>query len=95
MPAMPKVTFLYDKLTVEVPSGAALPDVVDQCGATLPFSCRSGTCGTCRCLIVAGKDNINPMTETEAELFECFTSVGRNERLGCQIIINGDVTIAI
>ena len=42
---MPKVTFVTDKITVEVPVGAAIPDIVDQCGATLPFGCRMGSCG--------------------------------------------------
>lgn len=91
---MPRVTFLRDNLTVEVPMGASLKDVVDQCGASLPFGCRIGTCGTCRCVIIEGMENLNAMTPEEKEMFESFTSVGKNERLGCQLtILKGHVKI--
>jgi len=90
---MPKVHFVTDHLTVEVPKGAKIPDVVDEHGATLPFGCRMGSCGTCRCIIVEGMENLNPRTEEEKELFETLTSVGAAERLGCQLIVYGDVKI--
>lgn len=90
---MPKVTFLQDKLTIEVKAGTKLPDVVDHSGATLPFGCRLGSCGTCRCLVVEGGSNVNPLTAAESELFESLTSIHPNERLGCQLIIYGDVKI--
>jgi len=90
---MPKVTFVTDKITVEVPVGAAIPDIVDQCGATLPFGCRMGSCGTCRCIIEEGLENLNSLTQEENALFENLTSVGATERLGCQLKIMGDVKI--
>jgi ferredoxin len=90
---MPKVTFLQDKLIVEALSGAKLHDIVDRSGATLPFGCRLGSCGTCRCLVVEGMENVNPLTAAESELFESLTSIHPNERLGCQLIIYGDVKI--
>lgn len=94
---MPKVTFVYDNLTVDVPAGTPLQRVVEDSGATLPFSCRHGSCGTCRCMIVEGMDNLNPMTEIEHILFDCLTAVEKNERLGCQLIIQGpgDVKIKV
>lgn len=90
---MPKVTFVTDRITVEVPKGARMPDIVDACGATLPFGCRMGSCGTCRCIIVEGMKNLNTMTEEERDLFENFTSVGVAERLACQLKVFGDVKI--
>lgn len=90
---MPKVTFVTDNLTVEVPKGAAIPDIVDRCEASLPFGCRKGSCGTCRVIIEAGMKNLNPMTEEENELFDNLTSVGKDERLGCQLKVYGDVKL--
>ncbi len=90
---MPKILFLKDKLTVEVQIGSKLPEIVDVSGASVPFGCRMGSCGTCRILIEEGMENLNARTDLENEMFDNFTSVGDNERLGCQIIINGDVTI--
>jgi ferredoxin len=90
---MPKVTFVTDKRTIEIPSGSKITDVVDEHQATLPFGCRLGSCGTCRVIIEAGMENLNPRNQTEEELFENFTSVRDDERLGCQLIVYGDVRI--
>lgn len=90
---MPKVTFLHDKITIEVKSGTTIQDAVERAKASLPFGCRLGSCGTCRCVVVVGAQNVNPLTQAEHELFETLTSVGRNERLGCQLVVLGDVAI--
>ena len=90
---MPKVTFLHDKLVVEVEAGTSMQDIVDQSKASLPFGCRHGSCGTCRCLVIEGMANLNPLTNAESDLFESLTSIHPNERLGCQLIVNGDVKI--
>ncbi len=90
---MPKIEFVTERRVVEVEKGAKLPDVVDACGSIFPFGCRMGSCGTCRCIIVEGMENLNPLTQAENDLFETLTSVGAKERLGCQLIISGDVKI--
>lgn len=90
---MPKILFIHDKLTVEVQAGAKLMDVVDATKASLPFGCRHGSCGTCRCLVMEGTENVNPLTAAESDLFESLTSIHPNERLGCQLIVYGDVKI--
>lgn len=90
---MPKIEFVTEKRVVEVIPGVRLLDVVAASGSSFPFGCRLGSCGTCRCLIEAGMENLNPMTEAENALFENLTSVGKTERLGCQLIIKGDVKI--
>lgn len=90
---MPRVTFLHDKLTIDVAAGTKLPDAVELAQATLPFGCRLGSCGTCRCLVISGMEHLNPLTDAEKDLFESLTHIHPNERLGCQIIVNGDVAI--
>ena len=90
---MPKVTFVSENITIEVPSGTRLQDAVEQANSTFPFGCRLGSCGTCRCVVVAGAENVNELTDQENELFENLTSVGKNERLGCQLIIKGDIKV--
>ena len=90
---MPQVTFTHDKIAITVPVGTTGINAVETANATLPFGCRYGSCGTCRCLIMAGMENLNPMTAAECDLFEALTSVHPNERLACQIVINGDVEI--
>ncbi len=90
---MATITFLTDNITVEVDPGTSLQAAVEKAGARLPFSCRMGSCGTCRCVVVQGIEHVNPLTEAESDLFESLTSVGRHERLGCQIVVHGDVSI--
>lgn len=90
---MPKVTFVSIDKTVEVETGSLLKDIVDQMEIDFPFGCRLGSCGTCRCVITDGHENVNDLTEAEQDLFESLTSVGRHERLGCQLTIQGDVKI--
>lgn len=90
---MAKVTFIHDKLSIEVPIGTTIIETVERAHATLPFGCRHGSCGTCRCLIIEGMENLNPLTAAEQDLFETLTSVHPNERLGCQLIVYGDVKI--
>lgn len=90
---MPKVTFTHDKITVEVEPGTTVQDAVEKSGATLPFGCRMGSCGTCRCLVLKGMENLNDLTDEERELFETLTHIHPNERLGCQLVVNGDVEI--
>lgn len=90
---MALVTFVHDKTTIEVPVGTRVMEAVEQAKATLPFGCRLGSCGTCRCILVAGAENVNALTQDEEILFENLTHVASNERLACQLIINGDVSI--
>jgi len=90
---MPKITFTHGNVVVDVPVGSKLPDVVDQHQVDFLFGCRMGSCGTCRCIIESGMENLNPKTQAEEDLFETFTSVGLAERLGCQLVIKGDVKI--
>ena len=89
---MPKVTFKNDNLTVEVPKGTKLSDVAEQNGANINFSCKEGVCLTCLVNIVSGMDNLNPKTDNEASTLEAF-GAKPNQRLACQLIVNGDVEI--
>lgn len=90
---MAKVTFHTDHKTIEVVSGTSLQEAVDQAQASLPFGCRLGSCGTCRCFIVKGEQNLNAKTQSEQDLFATLTAVAVNERLACQCLIYGDVEI--
>jgi len=89
---MPKVTFKNDNISVEVPAGTKLSDVAEQNGASINFSCKEGVCLTCLVNIVKGMENLNPKTENEASTLEAF-GAKPNQRLACQLTVNGDVEI--
>ncbi|VVB57251.1 Na(+)-translocating NADH-quinone reductase subunit F [uncultured archaeon] len=89
---MPKVTFKNDNLTVECPAGTKLVDLAEQKGAAVNFSCKEGVCLTCLVNVVSGSENLNARTENEASTLEAF-GAQPNQRLACQIVVNGDCVI--
>jgi ferredoxin len=52
-----------------------------------------GSCGACICAVPEGQENLNPATGDELETVEMCTDTA-GARLGCQLKIKGDVTIA-
>lgn len=51
--------------SVEMPAGGALLDACDETGTPIRFSCRSGTCGTCRVRVLEGHDAMAPPAPDE------------------------------
>lgn len=88
----PRVHFLLEDMEVEVPSGTRFQDIVEASNADVTFGCRNGTCGTCRISIEKGMENISPMGREEKDFLESM-GAAENERLGCQIRVNGDCSI--
>ena len=59
----------------------------------IPFKCGGGFCGTCRCKIENGKQNLASPTKKEIKI------LSKNEfdddiRLACQTIVNGPVSVS-
>ncbi len=89
---MPKLTYVPTGATHDVPAGASFLEFCQEQGVDHPFGCTVGSCGTCRCEVVEGADNVNPITDEERETVEMCTDVA-GARLGCQLKIQGDVSI--
>lgn len=88
---MPKVTFTNDDLTVEVEDGANLKDVAEEHGATIPFGCEQGICGTCL-ISVPDQTNLSDKEENEQETLDAMGAED-NQRLACQCQVHGDINI--
>jgi ferredoxin len=66
------------------PGGGRLLDLCDDHGAPVPFSCRSGSCGTCRIEVIEGETMLDPPGAEEQEVLEIFGDPpGR--RLACLV----------
>ena len=89
---MPKLTFLVSGQTHDVPDGTSFLEFCQENGAPHDFGCTVGSCGTCRLEIVEGSDNVNPITDEERETVEMSTDFEAG-RLGCQLIVQGDLSI--
>lgn len=90
---MVKLKLISENIEIDVEPGTFLKDAVLQADSKFPFGCQRGSCGTCRCFVLKGMENLNDPTEAEEFLFSTLTAVEPHERLGCQLIIQGDVEI--
>lgn len=53
--------------TVEVPAGTTILDALRRHGRTMPSSCESGTCGTCRTVYTSGEPDHRDLVLSERE----------------------------
>lgn len=87
-----KVYFELEDMEVLVSTGTSFLEIVEVAGADVTFGCRNGTCGTCRVKIESGFENISVPLREEKDFLASIEAT-ENERLGCQICINGDCSI--
>jgi len=89
---MPKLTFLVNGSSHDVPAGTSFLDFCQSHDAPHDFGCTVGSCGTCRLELVEGADHVNPISDEERETLEMCTDVA-GARLGCQLKILGDIAV--
>ncbi len=91
---MPKVSFLPDGVTLELPSGTSLQAAADRAQVGLPFGCRAGTCGTCVIRVVRGADSLESTGFVEADTLSSIGCTDPRGRLACQLFLgSGDLEI--
>jgi len=62
-------------------------------GVPVASSCKGdGVCGKCVVSVVAGAENLSPVTELESRLFEKY-QYSPPQRISCQCTIQGDVEL--
>ena len=104
---MPKVHFVKEKKTVEVPDGANLRKAAMQNGIQLYWGPHKvlhcpgiGMCTTCRVVITKGTENVSPQGKWEKTNLilhpsAFYSRLGREEqlRLSCQTTVHGDIEV--
>jgi ferredoxin len=86
------IHFLLDGLEVEAPAGTSLQEIAETAGADLTFGCRTGSCGTCRVRISRGLDHCSPAGPEERDFLKGLDAPS-DQRLACQLKVNGDIDI--
>ena len=82
---MPKVVFEGQQgnpITVDAPDGSAIADLCDAHNAPIPFSCRSASCGTCRCEVLEGGALLAPADDEELDVLDIL-GAPKTHRLAC------------
>ncbi|MBC8213635.1 MAG: (2Fe-2S)-binding protein [Candidatus Marinimicrobia bacterium] len=63
-------------------------DLFHNCGGV-------GACATCHIIVKNGMENLSEMDDDEADIIDEADGSTLNSRLGCQCVVQGDVTIEI
>jgi 2Fe-2S ferredoxin len=103
---VPKVTFANTGQTVEFESGKlpydehgkpeSLLDVAINFGIQLEHACGgSCACTTCHVIVKNGDGNLSPAEDDELDRLEMAPGLTLHSRLGCQAVVQGDVTVEI
>lgn len=87
----PTATATIDGTPVPVRAGQTVLDAALAAGVAMPYGCRVGGCGTCRCRLLEGR--VCELTESAYLLDESELAAGTI--LACQSVPEGDVAIAI
>ena len=85
---MPVIEILgtADRPPVRTEATGPLVDACDEACSPVEFSCRTANCGTCRVLVLAGGDLLEPARSDEVEVLALHGSDAR-QRLACQVIV--------
>lgn len=89
---MPRITFSKTGQTFDVPAGTSLLEFCQANETPQDFGCTVGSCGTCAVVVEAGAEHLNAPSDDELETVEMCTDES-GARLGCQLVIGGDVTL--
>ena len=79
-------TIRFEEEERELADGSAILEICEAIG--MPFGCTEGNCGTCRCIIVEGAENLEPLNEKETDM-----DLEKGERLACQCIIKTGIVV--
>jgi ferredoxin len=58
----------------------------------IPFKCGGGICGTCKCRIVAGRENTDAVKAKERKHLD-DAQLAQGWRMACQTFVNGDIAV--
>ena len=94
---MPKVTFLPDGNSIEVPAGTSILQAAKKCHAQVGFACGGVcACSTCHVYVKEGIDSLSEQQENEEDILDKAFDVRPNSRLGCQSKLSDeDVVVEI
>ena len=85
-----RVVFVRDEITVTGEKEDRLLDLCDDAGATVPFSCRDASCGTCLVDIVTGAELLRRPEPTE-QILLVRLGARKDQRLACRAVLGADV----
>lgn len=91
---MIRITFVTNQgKTAELAENTNLLRASLRAQGGIPFKCGGGLCGTCKCTIESGRENVDDIKPKERKhLTEEQLAQGR--RLACQTFVHGDISVS-
>jgi ferredoxin-NADP reductase/ferredoxin len=93
MSMMHRVTFQQDGITYDAEDGQWLYDVCEAAGASVPFACKAGACGTCATQVVEGEESLGAKRAREIRTLESNGLDPTRYRLLCLADVHGTLTL--
>lgn len=88
---MPKVTYLPDGMSVDVPAGTTLLEAARKCDAPVGSACGGNlACSTCHLWVKKGSASLSDIEEGEEDILDKAFDVRPTSRLGCQAKVSGE-----
>jgi 2Fe-2S ferredoxin len=92
---MPKVTFLPEGKSVEVPRGTSILDEAEAADVDLPSNCGGVcACTTCHVWIEQGLESLSEIEDREDDRLNEAAGLAASSRLGCQADV-GDEDVVV
>jgi ferredoxin len=89
---VPRLVFLPERRTIDVPQGARLIDAVRQAGLPIADPCSDALlCGRCAVRVIAGE--VAPESDVEATV-KRRNRVDPGQRLACALRVRSDLVIS-
>ncbi len=94
---MPKVTFIPQGASVDVPPGTSILDAAEAAGVDLPHNCGGvAACTTCHVWVEQGLASLSEIEEKEDDRLNEAAGLATTSRLGCQAKLGqADVVVRI
>ena len=88
-----RVSFQQDGITYDAEEGQWLYDVCEAAGASVPFACKAGACGTCATQVVQGEESLGFQKVRETRTLENNGLDPTQYRLLCMADVHGALTL--
>jgi len=93
---MPKVTFLPDGVSIDVPVGTTILQAAKRAHAQVGYACGGVcACSTCHVYVRDGADALSEQQENEEDILDKAFDVRSTSRLSCQSKILEDEDVAV
>jgi 2Fe-2S ferredoxin len=92
---MPKITFLPDGNSIDVPQGTSILEAAKKCHAQVGYACGGVcACSTCHVYVREGLDSLSDQEEKEEDILDKAFDVRSSSRLSCQSRV-GDEDVVV